>query len=735
VDPFKAVGSIRMIKDVIAYPAVAAVKDDAGKPIGFLVRWRRISPTPNTRKQIAELLGSNAALYYGNSEGEIWTDLEKIVPKPPGGLQSTLKLTNYTRDGNSVMALGRAIGGTPWFVVLEFPDQVLLTQANRFLRRMTLIGLVLFVIGVAGAFALSRSITRPLDSLTEAAAAVTRGDYSRTVDIRQGDELGALAGAFNAMVAKVSDSQRELEGKVLEHERAKEAASKLAAIIESSDYAISGKTLEGAITSWNKSAEKLYGYSAEEVLGRSISILVPPDHSDDAATILERLRRGEPIDHYETERITKTGKRIYVSLTVSPIRDDSGGISGASTIARDITERKLAEKAQQASELRYRRLFESAKDGILILDADTGQILEVNPYLIEMLRYSKKELMGKQLWEIGFFKDVAASKLAFAELQKEGYVRYEDLPLETRDGQLRQVEFVSNSYLVGEKRVLQCNIRDISDRKQSETALKEANQSLEVALKELEKKNEELASMTQQLWQAAKLATMGELAASVAHELNNPLATVALRAESALEALPIEDPKRHALEVISQEVERMATLVSNLLLFSRRSHRQISTFDLREELTNSLDFIQYHLRSHKIDIVQDFASVLPTVQADRQQLRQVFLNLITNASDAMPEGGTLTVRSRAGAMAGGQTAVVVEFSDTGIGVQTGDLAKLWEPFFTTKPEGKGTGLGLAICRRTVEEHRGTIGIETGPGKGMTVRIILPATDEGVEVAA
>jgi signal transduction histidine kinase len=201
-----------------------------------------------------------------------------------------------------------------------------------------------------------------------------------------------------------------------------------------------------------------------------------------------------------------------------------------------------------------------------------------------------------------------------------------------------------------------------------------------------------------------------------------------------LEDLTEDDPKRHALEVISQEVERMATLVSNLLHFSRRSHRQVSTLDLSEELRDSLDFIQYHLRSHKVVVVQDFANVLPTVQADRQQLRQVFLNLITNASDAMPEGGTLTVRSRAGTIAE-QTAVVVEFSDTGVGVQTGDLPKLWEPFFTTKPEGKGTGLGLAICRRAVEEHRGTIEIETGPGKGTTVRITLPATGESIEVAA
>jgi signal transduction histidine kinase len=239
--------------------------------------------------------------------------------------------------------------------------------------------------------------------------------------------------------------------------------------------------------------------------------------------------------------------------------------------------------------------------------------------------------------------------------------------------------------------------------------------------------------MTQQLWQASKLATMGELAASIAHELNNPLATISLHTELLADSLAPDDPGRQPLLVIDQEVRRMATLVGNLLVFSRRSHQQLSTLDICDELTSTLDFIQYHLRGNNIDIVKDYASGRPKVQGDRQQLRQVFLNLITNASDAMPRGGTLTVRSHTGVMANDQQAVVVEFSDTGTGVQTGDLPKLWEPFFTTKPEGKGTGLGLAICRRTVEEHRGTIEIETDPGKGITVRITLPATDNGSEV--
>lgn len=522
---------------------------------------------------------------------------------------------------------------------------------------------------------------------------------------------------------------------ITERKRAEEQLRLQSAALESAANAIMITDTAGKIIWVNPAFTQHTGYSFEEVRGKNPRLL--KSGKQDRAfyqEMWETILSGKVWRNTIINR-RKDGTLNHEDLTITPICNQAGKITHFVGIKQDITEKTRAQEALQASEIRYRRLFESAQDGILILDAESGQIVDVNPYLIEMLGFSKEELAGKELWEIGAFKDIVASKLAFDELQQRGYIRYENLPLESREGLVKQVEFVSNSYLAGESRVIQCNIRDITERKLAEEELRRTNQRLEGALAELQTKTHELASMTQQFWQSSKLATMGELAASVAHELNNPLATVTLQAESALEALPPGDPKRHALEVISQEVERMATLVSNLLLFSRRGHRQISTVDLREELTNTLDFIEYHLRSHKIDIVLDFAAALPTVQADRQQLRQVFLNLITNASDAMPEGGTLTFRSRAVVMAGGQTAVVVEFSDTGTGVQTGDLPKLWEPFFTTKPEGKGTGLGLAICRRTVEEHRGTIEIETGPGKGTTVRITLPATVAGIEVAA
>ena len=153
-------------------------------------------------------------------------------------------------------------------------------------------------------------------------------------------------------------------------------------------------------------------------------------------------------------------------------------------LEEEATKRKKAEEALKVSETRYRRLFETAEDGILLLDADTGQILDVNPFLLKILGYSHKDLLGKKLWEIGPFSDIAASKLRFSELQTKGYVRYEHLPLETRDGHLIDVEFVSNVYLVDQEKIIQCNIRDITLRKQVEGELQKAYDEMDLRVKE-----------------------------------------------------------------------------------------------------------------------------------------------------------------------------------------------------------------------------------------------------------
>src|SRR5437763_2398957 len=214
--------------------------------------------------------------------------------------------------------------------------------------------------------------------------------------------------------------------------------------------------------------------------------------------------------------------------------------------------------------------------------------------------------------------------------------------------------------------------------------IKQDNTKLEQAMSDVRAKNDELAKMTQQLSQASRLATVGELAASIAHELNNPLATVSLKLETLAGQLDNDTDKVRSVEIVADEVERMGKLVGNLLQFSRRTHRQISTIDAREELDNSVELIEYHLRSNNVKIVREYDANLPTIQADRQQLRQVFLNLMTNASDAMKAGGTITLRATASDGRNGET-VRIAIEDTGGGINPENFQKIWDPFFTTKP--------------------------------------------------
>lgn len=290
-------------------------------------------------------------------------------------------------------------------------------------------------------------------------------------------------------------------------------------------------------------------------------------------------------------------------------------------------------------------------------------------------------------------------------------------------------------------------IRDVSERKKAEEALVQLNHSLEervrartveleatnrrlhVYLTQLESRSDELRTTTQQLWQAAKLATVGELAASIAHELNNPLGTISLRIESVLARTESDDPRRAPLQIVEQEIERMAHLVSNLLQFSRAGNEQVSTVHLDEEIRMTVELTSHHLKRRGIEVSQEFDSQLPTIFADRQKLRQVFLNLFTNAGDAMPKGGKLSVRAWREVASGKQDAVVIEVADTGVGIPDELLPRVMDPFFTTKEEGKGTGLGLAICKRIVQEHKGVIQIDSKVGKGTAIRITLPIVSE------
>ena len=386
--------------------------------------------------------------------------------------------------------------------------------------------------------------------------------------------------------------------------------------------------------------------------------------------------------------------------------------------------RRDARRALSA-QARSTGVLEIADDGIISLDS-AHRIIFFNRAAERLFDYRAAEVLGQPLDLLLPQRYVASHRQhvdEFAHTGKTSRRMSERAEVfgRRRDGAEFPIDASISRLQLPEETILTVSIRDITARRQHEAALRAMHDELE---RRVAQRTAELRATTQQLWQAAKLASVGELSAGIAHELNNPLATICLRIESALARTAPDDPRRRALEVIQQEAKRMADLVSNLLQFSRRGADARSTVNVGEELTKTTELIDHHLRKREVRIAQDFDPQAPMIAADRQKLRQVFLNLLTNAADAMPRGGELRLKVSAITLENDRPGVVIEFTDTGHGIAPEHLPNVFEPFFTTKEEGKGTGLGLAICRRIVQEHGGRLAIESQPGLGTTVRIEL-----------
>jgi PAS domain S-box-containing protein len=234
---------------------------------------------------------------------------------------------------------------------------------------------------------------------------------------------------------------------------------RIAAIVESSKDAIIGKSLDGIITSWDKGAEEIYGYTKSEIIGKSVSVLIPPELPDEMAEILEKIKSGEGIKNYETVRQRKDGQDIYVSMTVSAIHDAEGRILGASIVARDITERNRLEHLLEESEMQYRLLFETANDGIVLLEKNEGKIVHVNPSVEKMLGYSAKESIGNKLQNVGLIIDNGDFQITMKNLNEKGILRYYDVPVKTKSGH----HIYADTYIVDKAKFALCNIRDINE--------------------------------------------------------------------------------------------------------------------------------------------------------------------------------------------------------------------------------------------------------------------------------
>lgn len=369
------------------------------------------------------------------------------------------------------------------------------------------------------------------------------------------------------------------------------------------------------------------------------------------------------------------------------------------------------EDALKASEVSYRRLFETAQDGILIIDADTGRISDVNPFLVDLLGYSRKDFIDKALWNFGPFKDIRANKSAFEDLMRNGYIRYEHLPLETKDGRRIEVEFISNTYQVGRKQTIQCNIRDISQRK------------------EYERNRNRLES---QLKQAQKMAAVAALAGGVAHLFNNEL-TIITSGLNLLEENGINQETDEYLQLMAMAVDRMSCLTRELLAYARGGKYRIETILLSDLVRESLLLLR-PLFKKSITIETEIPADLPSIQANKAQMQMALNAILTNASEAVETQGLIRIIGRKEAMTdervkhfsglapGIYASLTVEDNGKGMGEETRN--RVFEPFFTTHFPGRG--LSMAAVYGIVKNHDGWISVESQLGMGTIVKVRLPA---------
>ncbi len=384
------------------------------------------------------------------------------------------------------------------------------------------------------------------------------------------------------------------------------------------------------------------------------------------------------------------------------------------TIQRELLEVAVRREGRETkaalefSETRYRRLFETAQDGILILDADTGLIQDVNPFLIEMLGYSKDELVGKKLWEIGAFRDKAASQAAFRDLSSSGYVRYEDLPLQSSDGRLVQVEFVSNVYSVERARVAQCNIRNITERKSAEAEIQRLYAEMEQRVRE---RTEQLVSVNREL------ETFNY---AVSHDLRAPLRQIQ-GFTSLLKEVWSEEEKPdslHLIERIRLATERMNALIEALLELARLSVKALSRQIV--DLSAVVHEIAEELRQAQPDRDVEFVIAEGVVaHADAPLLRIVLENLLGNAWKFT--SGRAHARIAFGTVTEADGGVAYFVKDDGAGFDMASSGKLFGAFqrLHTEKEFPGTGIGLATVRRIVHRHGGWVRAEGKVGEGAT----------------
>lgn len=482
-------------------------------------------------------------------------------------------------------------------------------------------------------------------------------------------------------------------------------ALRLAAIIDSSKDAIIANSIEGIITDWNPAAEKMYGYSAEEVLGKSIAIIAPEGRQSDVMTNMRRMLTGDIPDILEVVRRRKGGELFTTSMSFAVLKDERGEAFGISAIHRDVTEQKLAEIALHEREAQLRLVTDNIP--VLVAYIDNDNIVRfANPGYADWMGHRQNEIIGMAVRDLRgpewyeTFRPFAEKNLAGEMTSFEG-------ERELDDGRRVQFSAVNAPHFGDDGEVLGYFVLIMDRTEQFERE--------------------------EQLRQAQKMEAVGQLTGGVAHEFNNLLMVVVGNLELTLHGATDENTRQFATAAMDGAM-RGAELTKQLLAFSRKQVLNVTHVDLNDLVANMQTMLQRTL-GEVISVRTDLANETCPVLVDAGQVEATLLNLSLNARDAMPQGGDITVSTANMTLdlnevsdhpdvAPGDYAVL-ELADTGAGMNAEVLERVFDPFFTTKDVGQGTGLGLSMVHGFVEQSGGFVEIESKVGEGTKVRIFLP----------
>ncbi|MFZ7113195.1 MAG: Cache 3/Cache 2 fusion domain-containing protein [Desulfatiglandales bacterium] len=644
------------------------------------------------------------------SVGQVEAIRYRSVDPKPGESPPRQMITQYTyfRPWDWIIAAG------------TYEEEIYrdLSRTERFIALTVFAGLVLVFFLT---FTLSKVLTKPIQELTEVTTKMVGGDLSQRVRVRGGDEIGVLGTSFNRMIGQIQHYTSNLE-KIVEartqelkesREKYRDLSHFLKNILDSAtEYAIIALDFHGNIMEFNNGAERLFGWKKEEVVNKErIDVtMTPEDRVKGVPALISKQTRSIGLCELDMTRVGNAGRRFPVHTSVTAIRDRSGRTTGFLEIIRDLTQRKILEKELRETKELLENIMESSVDGIVTTDMK-GKITYLNRAMEDMIQYRREEILGRHISTV-YVRGIEEAREVMAFLRAGERAENYEMEVKRKDGAVLVI--LNSLFLVRdeEARVIGTAgiFKDITEQKQLEAKLKAAQ-----------------ARMVE----ASKMRALGELVAGVAHELNNPLMASQTILHVILKNLKPECEERERLELIKKCNNRIEKIVQHLREFSRQVTPEFQAVDMNQPVENALMITGQQLLNHGISIERNLAEGLPKVIGDSNQLEQVFLNLISNARDAMEDISgpkALTISSFLSEDESGRW-VVVSIKDTGVGIPDENFNKILEPFFTTKPVGKGTGLGLSLCYGIIEAHEGRMEINSAPGLGTRIEVFLPIKEK------